>query len=131
MFSIFAFLSSSPSAWGGEDGGLECLRDLEVPVYAGIMWRSGFIGTAKASFELAADGTVAKVTVVSPFVALSQILEGQLRKATFLPGCSGRTMKLDFIYNLLGPPAESPDNTIRVQGPRTFIITAHPQKPLI
>ena len=109
-------------------GALSCVQEFDVPGYSGVIWHSGIAGKATATIRLSPTGTVADVIVNSPFAVLSRFLTVQVKKAGFREGCGGRTITIEFVYQLLGPPQETPENSVRLQAPGTFIITAHPRK---
>jgi hypothetical protein len=110
-------------------GDLACAASVPIPVYQGIIWDFRVAGRARVLVSIGPDGMASSVSVEATTPLLNPWLKGRMRSAKFNTGCAGRKIEINFIYRLAGDPATEPKNEIRMTGPNTFEITAHPAQP--
>lgn len=107
-------------------GDLTCAAGVPIPVYQGAIWNYRFAGRARVLISIGPDGTPSSVSVETTTPMFDLWLKGWMKSARFNAGCAGRKIEINFIYRLSGDPATEPKNEIRMTGPNTFEITAHP-----
>jgi hypothetical protein len=121
-----AMIAQSPPS-----DGLACIADMPIPEYRGVIWTARVTGEATATFMIGVRGSPVSVTVQSGQPALVAWLKSALSAAVFLDRCAGQSVGVKFIYRLEGGPEGAPRNEIRLKGPTTFEIVAHPPIPHI
>ena len=105
---------------------LACSAGVPIPVYQGTVWNYRIAGRVRVLILIGRDGTATSVSVEPTTPLLGFWLKGWMQSAKFDPGCAGRKVEINFIYRLSGDPETEPKNEIRMTGPNTFEITAHP-----
>lgn len=125
--ALLAVVVLSVSPLLAEDASsLSCIQQVEVPVYAGVLWQARISGTATVRATLDEHGRPSKIRVDSPHPSLTKWLTSWFNHAAFLPQCGGRTMTVELTYMLEGAKRESPDNRVILKYPGIIQIIAHP-----
>lgn len=106
--------------------GLECIEQMTLPVYAGLVWQAQVVGVATVRLVVSWDGSASEVTIESPHKTLTAWVAGALRSARFRRECKGQAVVLTFKYSLQGEKRAAPDNQITVRHPGIVEIRAHP-----
>jgi len=110
--------------------GIECIADMQLPVYRGIVWHAGITGTVKATIILGSNAKPLSINVQAAHPGLSDFVKRSLMTATFVGRCADQAVGMTFAYKLVGGPDAEPGNEIRLRDPSTFEITAHPSIPI-
>lgn len=107
-----------------EESAFQCIEQITMPVYGGLVWQAQVTGRATAQIVLT-DGKP-EIRVQSSDRVLAAWVTGALRAATFRTECRNRIVHLEFQYELRGKRREAPDNQVSVKYPGTILITASP-----
>jgi hypothetical protein len=106
--------------------GLECVAEMDIPVYGGVIWQARVTGQASAVVTIGKNGIPLTVEVGSPHEALTNWLKWWFSKSRFQPRCAGQSIELRLVYRQEGEANAEPRNQVKFRSPNTFEIIANP-----
>jgi hypothetical protein len=112
-----------------DSNSLDCVAELNIPVYEGILWRARISGDVSVSINIGKGGS-STVRATGPHTSLVNWVEQEITKSTFRAVCDGRIINLFLSYHQEGPITESPVNRIKFRPPNRFEIIASPPPPI-
>src|SRR5438552_3272307 len=99
---------------------MECVTDMAVPVYRGVVWYASITGTAEATIILDSRGHAASIDVKGSHPGLADLVKHSLATAGFDTRCGGEKIVIHFAYRLVGDASSEPINSVRWLSPDTF-----------
>ena len=108
IFGAVNLLAQSPS--GQTETNFACVERLQVPRYPRLALFAQIDGTITATVRLSKTATVEQITtnveskLGTKGSLLTSSVEDAVQKATFLPDCGGKTVRLIFIFEIAGQP---------------------------
>ena len=106
--------------------GLACIAEMSVPTYRGVVWLSRTAGQATISIDIGSNGFPISVDVQSAQPLLVRYLKVSMQTVRFIDRCAGQTIKMTFVYRLIGDPGPEPRNEVTLKPQNTFEISARP-----
>ena len=119
---------NTPAVQPNRQNDLECVEELNIPVYAGALWRAQVTGDVMVSIQILADRR-AKAVAKSTHISLSKYVEQEIIKSKFRPACMGRTIEIFLRYRQEGLIDEGPVNRLKFRPPNRFEVIACPPPP--
>jgi len=109
---------------------MDCIAEMRVPTYRGVIWYAGFVGTVNVKASLGSDAHAISVDVKGSNAALAGLVKSAFATAKFSATCAGASFTMNFVYRIAGDKSKEPDNEVVWREPDTFEITARPPVPL-
>lgn len=127
--ALCAGLASGQNDQPGPQRTLDCIADLPLPGYEGLVWRVRAQGSARVSFSIGQDGKPISIGVEATHPLLGPWLKDQMQSARFRAECAGGILEINLVYRLTKDVATAPQSRITFKGPNTFEITAYLSPP--
>lgn len=127
---VLTFGLAVETATAQERAPLACVKEMDLPTYAGPIWGARISGTANVNIVLGSDGRAGSVDVESPHISMTNWLRIWCMRLRFLVECSGQRIHFTIIYRLEGDQRDVPDNKVVLKHPGTIVVTAHPPRVL-